>query len=285
MQSRPYLVHALSPVHAGTGRSADLIDLPIARMRATHIPIIPGSTIKGVLRDLASKQDAEQRLAVFGPETANASLHAGALVIGDAVLLAMPVRSLRGTFAWVSSPLLLRLALRDLGWPLAVPTIDSTGALVTKSECCLYERRVYLEDLDLDARIDSGVTAWAQRLAELVSPEQDIFSPRFVVVDDETMSFLLETATQVDARVRIDDDTGTVADGALWLEESLPAESLLLGVMAAEPSRRRETNMSAAEVLSFALARERLTQLGGKATVGRGRCRLLPIPSEKETLR
>lgn len=285
MQSRPFLVHALSPVHAGTGRSADLIDLPIARMRATNIPIIPGSTIKGVLRDLADEQGGERALAVFGPDTNNASAHAGALVVGDAVLLAMPVRSLRGTFAWVSSPLLLRLAQRDLGWRLALPSIEDTGALITKVDRCAYERTVYLEDLDLSARVDANLTAWAQQLATLVSPAQDIFSTRFVVVDDETMSFLLETATQVDARVRIKDDTGTVADGALWLEESLPAESLLLGIMAADRSRRPETTMNENEVLSFALAAERLVQLGGKATIGRGRCRLLPIPNGQESRR
>ena len=41
--------------------------------------------------------------------------HAGALVVGDARLLALPVRSFKGTFAFVTSPLLLRLAKRDLG--------------------------------------------------------------------------------------------------------------------------------------------------------------------------
>lgn len=285
MQSRAFLVHAISPVHAGTGRSADLIDLPIARMRATNIPIIPGSTIKGVLRDSRSEQHRERFLAVFGPDTDNATAHAGALVVGDAVLLAMPVRSLRGTFAWVSSPLLLRLAQRDLGWPLAVPVIEDTGALVTMVDRCAYERTVYLEDLDLPARPDTNVTEWARQLAALVSPGQDIFSIRFVVVDDETMSFLLETATQVDTRVRIQDDTGTVADGALWLEESLPAESLLLGLMAADKSRRAETPMSESDVLRFALAGECHVQLGGKATIGRGRCRLLPVSGGQEARR
>ena len=44
------LVHAMSPLHAGTGHSVGAIDLPIARERPTGIPLIPGSSLKGALR-------------------------------------------------------------------------------------------------------------------------------------------------------------------------------------------------------------------------------------------
>ena len=46
-----FLLQAVSPLHAGTGQSADIIDLPIARMKSTGIPFVPGSSLKGVLRD------------------------------------------------------------------------------------------------------------------------------------------------------------------------------------------------------------------------------------------
>lgn len=91
------------------------------------------------------------------------------------------------------------------------------------------------------------------------------------------MAFLWETATQVDARVRLDEKTRTVAPGALWLEESLPPESLLIGILAADRSRRRGVDMSPDDVLAFALLGEETLQLGGKATTGRGRCRIIPI--------
>jgi CRISPR/Cas system CMR subunit Cmr4 (Cas7 group RAMP superfamily) len=51
MITRPFLLHAFSPLHAGTGHAADVIDLPTARYKATGIPFVPGSSIKGVLRD------------------------------------------------------------------------------------------------------------------------------------------------------------------------------------------------------------------------------------------
>lgn len=102
MLGRPCLIRALSPLHAGTGQAAGIVDLPIARYKATGIPFVPGSSIKGVRRDARrarAEEDSPELLAVFGPDTANAGEHAGALVVGDARLLALPVRSFRGTFA------------------------------------------------------------------------------------------------------------------------------------------------------------------------------------------
>lgn len=277
MNTRPFLLHALSPLHAGTGHTPDIIDLPTARMKATGIPFLPGSSIKGVLRDARRATDREKTEAVFGPSDDPAA-HAGALVVGDARLLALPVRSFRGTFAWVTSPLLLTLAKRDLEEPsLTVPTINGRGARLAQGTICVHNDKLYLEDLDLPATVAAETTAWAQRLAPLAFPDDDIFTKRFAIIDDDTMAFLWETATQVDARVRLDERTRTVAKGALWLEESLPPETLLIGLLAADRSRRRDVKMTPDEVLGFALSGEEVHQLGGKATTGRGRCRIVPF--------
>jgi len=277
MKTRPFLLHALSPLHAGTGQAADIIDLPTARMKATGIPFLPGSSIKGVLRDARRASDHEKTEAVFGPSD-DPSAHAGALVVGDARLLALPVRSFRGTFAWTTSPLLLTLAKRDLEEAsVAVPSITGSGARLAQGSACIHQGRLFLEDLDLPATESNEATVWAERLAPLASPGDDIFTKRFAIVDDDTMAFLWETATQVDARVRLDEKTRTVAPGALWLEESLPPESLLIGLLAADRSRRRNVNMTPDDVLSFALPGEEVHQLGGKATIGRGRCRVVPF--------
>lgn len=281
MKTRPYILHALSPLHAGTGQAADIIDLPIARMRATGIPFVPGSSIKGVLRDVrrASLDDGEWR-AVFGPDTAAAAEHAGALVVTDARLLALPARSFRGTFAWVTSPLLLALARRDLfqNGDLKVPTIDGRKALVTDSAVTVAGDKVYLEDLDLPAsRDDPSMRLWSTVIGAVFGDDLEMFDKRFVVVDDETMTFLWESATQVDARVRIDAETRTVAKRALWLEESLPPETLLIGVLLADRSRRKGIDLDPDAVLAKAVPAAEVIQFGGKATVGRGRCRLVPL--------
>jgi CRISPR-associated protein Cmr4 len=240
---------------------------------------LPGSSIKGVLRDArrAKPVDREKMEAVFGPSDDPAA-HAGALVVGDARLLALPVRSFRGVFAWTTSPLLLTLAKRDLEeTALAIPSIPKGGALLVPGSGCIHQGHVYLEDIDLLAAESKEAAVWAETLAPLASPGDDIFTKRFVIVEDETMALLWETATQVDARVRLDETTRTVAAGALWFEESLPPESLLIGVLAADRSRRRGVDMTPDDVLRFALGGEEVHQLGGKATTGRGRCRIVPI--------
>lgn len=285
MEERAYLLHALSPLHAGTGRAAEIIDLPIARMKSTGIPIVPGSSIKGVLRDACRDEDGNESAelkAVFGPDNEKAGDHAGALVVGDARLLALPVRSYKGVFAWVTCPLLLSLAQRDLGKKgedQAIPKVGKNEALcLTKHP--IHEDKVYLEELDLKAEEDDSLKDWSDLIANRLYPEKtDTFTKRFVVVDDDTMAFLWETATQVDTRVRIDGETRTVARGALWLEESLPPETLLIGLLAADRSRKKDSNLTPSAVLDTALPKEKTLQFGGKATVGRGRCRMIPLDS------
>jgi CRISPR-associated protein Cmr4 len=311
IRTAPYLLQALSPLHAGTGHAAELIDLPIARMKATGIPFVPGSSIKGVLREEHTSKDGERDAklcAVFGPLRRKTGPelktgpegddhdpdadHAGALIVGDARLLSLPVRSFKGTFVSVTSPLLLRLAHRDLApalTPLPDPPepLDTTRAQVT-SDKNLHERKkegafLYLEDLDLPAAPSDVATRWAEAIAEAL-PEQEraFFTSRLAIVDDETMTFLWETATQLDTRVRIDRETGTVAKGALWTEESLPPETLLIGLLAADRSRHNGLELDPAQVLRHALPSELFLQFGGKATVGRGRCRIAPWPASAE---
>jgi CRISPR-associated protein Cmr4 len=317
MKLQPYLLHALSPLHAGTGQSIEAIDLPIARMRATGMPYVPGSSVKGVLREArrprtstSSDRDAAGKngsaapdehgrkwAAVFGPkrsvpgqagDDSSAIDHAGALMVGDARLLCLPVRCFRGTFALVTSPLLLHLTRRDLaewqkGWP-EIPALGTNErrALVGEHSINRHNSCLYLEELDLPASPDDTVQQWETRIVEaLPQQERALYRGRLAMVDDETMTYLWETATQVDTRVAIHPDSGVVMDKQLWTEESLPPETLLVGLMGARRSLLKEEPMDADDVLAFALEkREAILQFGGKATVGRGRCRMLSWPSD-----
>ena len=46
MLTKLLFIHALSPLHAGTGQGVGIIDQPIAREKATGIPFLPGSSSK-----------------------------------------------------------------------------------------------------------------------------------------------------------------------------------------------------------------------------------------------
>lgn len=295
MKTHVFHLHALTALHIGTGQGTGIIDLPIARERASNLPVVPGSALKGVLRAELHPEHGSERLqqehwqALFGPERIREGddSHAGALALGDARLLCLPVRSLAGTFAWLSCPFVLRRYARDLADAglkdvPEVPDVRAervlTGATTKLVEAGTTPPKVFLEDLDLQQA--GGADGWGRWLATRVFPGDDgwqkLFAERFAIVADGVFDFLAETATEVRTRVRIDPEKRTVARGALWFEENLPAESVLWGVLGTDRSFRRGVELDAAAMLhALDSGRERRLQVGGKATVGRGQVRWL----------
>src|SRR5579859_6176319 len=162
--------HALSPLHAGVGQGAGVIDLPIAREKGTGLPFLPGSSLKGALRtrgivmDKGSSRDWQKIFGTDAPEQDN-SYQTGQVQFTDQRLLLLPIRSLAGTFAWVTSPFVLQRFLREnediLGnqtRSMAIPEVAQETCVISESpdqpsaialKIRDQERKVYLEDLDL----------------------------------------------------------------------------------------------------------------------------------------
>ena len=286
MQARLFHLHALSALHCGTGQSAGVVDLPIARARATQLPIVPGSSLRGVLREQVTKRPGTDAETLFGPRTirSDQGAFAGALSIGDAHLLALPVRCLAGVVSFVTCPFILRRHKRDVeragASPPALPREPDKGAArVTPQSVNLVQpksRKLVLEDLQ--AHTDDALVPWAQRIARAVHPGDDDAQTdvvaRLALVSDDVMSFLAETATDVRARIRLDPKTGTVARGALWYEEHLPAETVLWGVFAVAGSSKKDDPRTADD-LARTVPDDELLQLGGNASVGSGLVRFL----------
>lgn len=303
MRTRLVLVHALTPLHAGTGQAVGAIDLPIARERPTGIPIVPGSSIKGALR--AREEDKAWQKAIYGPETQDASDHGGAVQFSDVHTVLLPVRSLAGTFAWVTSPYLLSRFARDA--KEAEIFLDSSPAVANLSSCVLAPgsalavtieqtrtRKVILEDLDLspgavagdatlgkiaaklgEALFPNAADATPEQIAENTASRTEL-AARLCLVHDDAMSYLLDSATEVSARIRLDPQKKTVARGALWTEEALPTETVLAGVAVASKVERDGKEYKPDDLFDrIASTATGLVQLGGKATVGRGNCRVM----------
>lgn len=288
-----YWLHTLSPTHVGTGRGVGYIDLPIHRDKVTGWPLIPGSAFKGVWADhFRATSEARRSNAKLGLAFGRASdqetnsSNAGALVPTDARLVCLPIRSFFGTFAWCTSPLALQLLHRDLSFaklsqlPSVPPPLDEGVVHRTTSTRLEDHGRIFLEDLDFTGKQCATTTAWAHWLAASVFPGADNeswrerFVERFAVVPDVVFDFLTETGTEVSARVRISDDTKTVAGVALWNEESLPAESILAGLVCCDRVYASSANdMTEADLVRDFATDSLSLQIGGKATVGRGRVR------------
>jgi CRISPR-associated protein Cmr4 len=290
-----YWMHAITPVHIGTGAQVGYVDLPIAREKSTNWPVVPGSGLKGVVADNFGASDTKKRpenallAAAFGQadDKASEAANSGALVFTDGRLVCLPVRSVLGTFAWATTELALKRLGRDLeaagiAAPGPVPkTAKDEEVLIPdapKSKLASPENQVYLADLDFAAKAEKEAGLWAKSLAEWIFPGdgewQTVFKERFVVLHGDTFNYFAETATEVSTRVRIDPDTKAVATGQLWTEESLPAEAVMAGLIWCDRLFTKKVERTAEQMLEHFCGKALNLQVGGKATVGRGRVKV-----------
>ena len=286
-QTALLLLTSETPLHAGAGQSVDGIDLPIQREVHTHWPCVFGSAVKGALRAHAEQRMASTSTAItdlFGPDHGGAqerdTSHAGALLVGDATLLALPVRSLQSSFKWVTCPQAITRFARTaerLGLALTLPAISQPAPDKALGQG---DAKLFLEEFRFEQSPDACIGALAQALAPLSGGALDeaTLVQRLVVVHDDIFSFLARNATSVQPHIAIDSTTKTVKDGALWFEETLPPETLLYVPLTATASRRKGGALTAAQMLEqfeqLLPAGKNWLQLGGNETTGMGWCRV-----------
>jgi CRISPR-associated protein Cmr4 len=281
-----------TPLHAGSGTSLGIVDLPIQRERTTGYPIVQASGLKGCLREVAGN-DVQKIKIVFGPDTQGASEHAGAVSVGDARILLFPVRSLMGVFAWVTSRDVLARFKRDaemarmsMQWTPTGPATDDR-ALVT-SNVVVSDNRVVLEEFAFTAESSRDAHAIADWLAQNALPSgpdydywRQALPQRLVILPENAFCDFTQFSTEVISRIRLDDEKKTVARRALWSEEHLPSDTLLYATLFASKPRVKDADLpddwrkasdKVGEVIGFvkACVDGKRIQLGGDSTVGRG---------------
>lgn len=281
--SEQQLINALlfmyteSSLHAGTGSSVSAVDLPIQRERATQFPLVQGSGVKGALRAQA-KLDKDAIAAIFGPETNKADEFAGAVSVGDARIVLFPVRALKGVFAYATCPAALaRLARVAPGFPVT-PTPEPGSALVTKNSAVVASSRVVLEEFTFAPKPDAAVDAIAKWLADNAFPGGDAYAywrekvhTSLVILPDDDFRDFTVSSTEITTHVRLDTAKKTVASGALWTQESLPSDALLVSPIVARKPRAKDATDSPGVLLDRLVdALGARIQLGGDETTGQG---------------
>lgn len=258
-------LRALTALHPGSGTALGAVDLPVQRERHTDWPVIPGSSIKGVLRE-TTENGLRHRL--FGaPDTDGTS--AGALSFTDARVLAFPVRSLKGVFSWVTCPQALQRWSRDaglVGKPAALPDlqVDETSALHVPGSPCVHDGKLILEEFIFNAK------PAALDFFDAFDTED---RKRLVVTDDTSFTHFAKYCTEITARIRLKEDSKTAAEHALFYQEFVPAETLFYSLVLAAQSRRKEQPATAQENLN-AFQYPATIQIGGDETTGKGLCAL-----------
>lgn len=286
MKTKLLYLFTRTPLHVGAGSSVGAIDQPIQRERHTGHPIIPGSSLKGVLADQYQATDEEGRLITDNSRDATRRTgdgarlfglgagkddqdngQAGSISFGEARLLAFPVRSAKGCFVWLTSPLLLQRWGRNVGLNLAVPDLKrddkayfAAGTLGetiggNSNPSALFEDYVFHHAGELEiSAIMSEQTSSDPVWTHLVKQH-------LALVSDEVLSHFTQSNCEVAQHVVIDDETGTAKEGLLFNQENVPAETLFFSTLHSHSQEDLDQ-----------LKVPNPVQVGGGATTGLGFC-------------
>jgi CRISPR-associated protein Cmr4 len=280
-------LRTLTSLHAGVMGGNHVLDRPIHRDIHSNWPKISSNALKGALREAPHWVNAAMnRNQIFGTEDytpADDSERrlgkAGLMSFTDARLLLFPVRSARGVWAWITCPTaLLRLSEEATlaGWVTgggqvlqALANAISDKAIyagkLLKVDC--EHLLLYQHKFRVDQRLTpSQINEWRVSLPLL--SELDDLVERMVIVSDENFGAMTQLYTEITTRNKINDDTSSTGGGTLFTEEHLPANALLYSMAFSMPDKTYQ------EIASLLDLNPKPIQIGGNATIGRGRCLL-----------
>lgn len=300
-------VDVITPLHNGSGEGLGIVDNPIMRERTTQFPIIQASSIKGVLRDAYEEKKSSDVVALFGPPPGQGEEHAGAVSFGDGQILAFPVRSLKGCFVWVTSPLVLwrfyqKINLIGMGniFPELKNLIDKLHSGLSKAMICpsgkdeiLLKRdqsdpgKLLLEEFPIDCddikelekfANEIGIKIYEKGIDDFLKNE---FKKKLVVLHDDAFRYFVTNATEVIPNIRIG-ETGTTEDGSLRYTEFLPSETILYSILTFEKARTSDNKSDAKHIkANFYKTKLSSIQIGGDETTGKGIVKIVFAEEEK----
>ena len=282
-----------TPMHAGSGDSLGIVDMPIQRERHTSFPKIEASSLKGSMREHFERNSEITKIQIsasFGSDGEGNSENskAGSLGFTDARLLLFPVKSMKGIFAWITCPKIiskfndeLKLAKHDVQF-----NITKGGVAATGNSLMLNTENLILEEYTISVKIENDKTKnevnklgeWlAENLLDRTGYFADKLMTDIVVLEDDDFKDFVNLSTEVITRTKIDNATGTVADGALFTEEYLPAESLMYSLVLTAPefakkedNKEFETEEKLKTFFKEFINKHEVLQIGGNATLGKG---------------
>ncbi len=288
-------IYTETSLHCGSGSSLGVVDLPIQRERYTDYPVCQASGVKGVVREWFETNEKYQNNEngyknkvkyAFGPDFSDkkeeSDAFAGAATFTDARLLIFPVRSLNGVFAYTTSRFALSRLQRDLkmagvsnSW--TIPG-DAGDQIVGVLDCKIKDKnnKVVLEEYTFNFHPDDSVKAIADWIAKNVIPKgteynfwRNKIKTDLIILPDDAFRDFVKLATEVQARIRINNDTKTVDKGALFYEEALPSDSLLYSIIMAHDAANATFKAEDIMNLLSEIDGKRL-QFGGDTTIGKG---------------
>lgn len=250
---------AESPIHPGAGRGVGVVDLPVAREAVTDYPVLVGSSLKGALKDKAQRTGSDGTERLFGKAD-----HAGDLLVSDARLLLLPVRSLTTSFRWATCPYLIERYRRDCR------RAGVDDAPTKRLEPLGGNKALSADDADLflEERQFEVVGKPPDDLVEAIKPlllhvdTQTRLAGQIAILGDDDFAWFARYGLTIQARNVLEKDTKKSRN--LWYEETLPPDTIMYALIVGR-------NDEALGVLDGLFPQQDpYMQAGGNETVGHG---------------
>ncbi len=280
------IFNTLMSTHAGSGTQLSYVDLPIQREVHTDIPKIEASTLKGCIRYALRNEDTDLVNRLLGaPDKGE---YASAVAFSDARLLFFPVKSVKGIFAWVTCPFVLQRFLGDYKTTFGR---DFCGQFDTASMHRTYvtnhseliasdsaSSKIMLEEYTFDVETSQEFDAFIQEIAVHLPNNrvtQERIPKHVVLLSDYDFTGFVKYSTEVNTRIKMDPDKGTVDGTALFTEEFLPPECILYNMIFFTQEYVKQGNPDRLSPEGVKREFSRLFdadtfQIGGDATLGKG---------------
>ena len=275
MESLMISLFAETFIHPGSGQNEGG-DQSVARERTTGYPFVAGSSMKGAWLDYAKQNGLEAECnKMFGSHES-----AGQLLINDARLLLLPVRSLNRSYCWITCPFVLERLERDLNRCHGTTVLNlPTLTVATEQFMGLREsdEKIFLEERYLQRSAILIPDVLLNILKELIpyAKSRARLSDQLVIVSNREFKWFAENGLTVQARNSLNSETKESEN--LWYEESLPPDTLMISMI----SQRDGGNTSLADFKAKIIENSYL-QVGGNETIGQGWFRLgicPPLPT------
>jgi CRISPR-associated protein Cmr4 len=260
-------LYSLAPIHCGGEGDLGNI-LEIAREAHTNFPYIPGSSLRGSLRnDLLQYRGQTVSDRLFGREL-NSSQQMGVHQVwfGDARLLWVPMRTLslqgRDVFSWVSCHSLIRdhgIFSKNSKAVFPDHAVGSRPGTYTVADATVEVQKLSSEQV---TAINFAGT-WPTDLGE---PTHKNWQENRIVLPDDDFQVLMEHSLWTQIRNKIQEETGSAE--VFWTDVCIPRDTIFYYGWGYAPQKSDSLTPADHEALTEVLSG--LIQVGGQANVGRG---------------
>jgi len=285
-------IKAITPIYVGSSVES-VADKSIQRDHL-GLPIIFASSLKGVLRSQIDWGSDEEK--IFGQKPESEEQKPGEIVFLDARPLFIPVRSLIGTYAYVTSPFLLRkyadyyelYELRKNGLKQIINKIEEkfkkkeNGVMLLKGESELKrniivnDSKIYLNEMEFEIiRNENSQNDLSDLSEKLFLGDLELEKEPIIIVSDKYIVDLVNKSIIIYWRNRLERSKKVVMRGGLWSEEYIPDGTIFVSGFLRVRYKVSESQEDLESEVKKKLEKHNILSIGGLETTGKGLVKLI----------